>query len=134
MNDDVTQVIEACARAAYEGTLKFPEILQKLTAAGVEGYYTDLRRATNTYYLPNGESAVVTTHDVGSPVAARFDAAGVEAAVRRSQKGQHSYREFCREVVAAGCAGYLVSLLGRRVIYIGRTAESHVESFPGSTT
>ena len=31
---------------------------------------------------------------------------------------------------AAGCAGYIVSFLGRRVLYIGRTAETHVELFP----
>jgi hypothetical protein len=32
--------------------------------------------------------------------------------------------------MAAGCAGYIVSFLGRRVVYFGRTAETHVEHFP----
>jgi len=31
---------------------------------------------------------------------------------------------------AAGCAGYLVSFLGRRVLYFGRSAGTHVEHFP----
>mgnify|MGYP000402610447 CR=1 FL=1 len=31
---------------------------------------------------------------------------------------------------AAGCAGYMVSFLGKRVVYFGRTAEVHVEHFP----
>ncbi len=30
----------------------------------------------------------------------------------------------------AGCAGYFVSLIGRRAVYFGRTAETHVEPFP----
>jgi len=34
------------------------------------------------------------------------------------------------QVKAAGCAGYLVSFLGRRVVYYGRSAETHVEHFP----
>ena len=32
--------------------------------------------------------------------------------------------------MAAGCAGYLVSFPGRRVLYWGRTAHTHVEMFP----
>lgn len=31
---------------------------------------------------------------------------------------------------AAGFEGYLVSLPGRRAVYFGRTAETHVEHFP----
>ncbi|WP_293780352.1 hypothetical protein [Sphingosinicella sp.] len=36
-----------------------------------------------------------------------------------------------RTCLAAGCAGYIVSFSGRRALYIGRTAEIHVEPFPG---
>lgn len=34
--------------------------------------------------------------------------------------------------MAAGCAGYLVSLPGRRVVYYGRTGETHVELIPAA--
>lgn len=37
---------------------------------------------------------------------------------------------FCRKVAAAGCAGYVVSFPGRRAVYMGRTGETHVETFP----
>jgi hypothetical protein len=37
---------------------------------------------------------------------------------------------FCERVVVAGCAGYIVSFSGRRALYVGRTAETHVEHFP----
>ena len=37
---------------------------------------------------------------------------------------------FCAKVMAAGCAGYIVSFSGRRAVYFGRTAETHVEYFP----
>jgi hypothetical protein len=32
--------------------------------------------------------------------------------------------------MAAGCAGYIVSFLGKQALYYGRTAETHVEHFP----
>ena len=41
-----------------------------------------------------------------------------------------SYAAFSEKAKTAGCAGYLVSVLGRRVVYYGRTAETHVEHFP----
>jgi len=132
MNAHVKSVVEACSKGSENGSLNFPRQLGKLAAAGVEGYYADLRRSVRIYYLPNGESFEVAAHDVGLPVADAFDPSSVEAAVRRSQAGAHTYRDFCREVAAAGCAGYLVSLLGRRVVYFGRTAETHVECFPAA--
>ena len=41
-----------------------------------------------------------------------------------------SYAAFGAKAKAAGCAGYIVSFLGRRVVYFGHTAETHVEHFP----
>ena len=43
---------------------------------------------------------------------------------------EYSYSAFCKNVKAFGCAGYIVSFSGRRVLYFGRTAETHVEHFP----
>lgn len=123
-------VAEACSRAAEDGSLNFPQILGKLSAAGIEGYFVDYRRAVKTYYLPEGKSVEVADGHPHGAVAAMFDAAKVAAAVGQSQRGEHSYREFCDKLIAAGCAGYIVSILGRRVVYFGRTAEMHVEHFP----
>jgi len=65
-------------------------------------------------------------------VAAAFDATKVESLVRWAQANpaDYSYLAFCEKAKAAGCAGYLVSFPGRRVVYFGRTAETHVEYFP----
>jgi uncharacterized protein YbcV (DUF1398 family) len=123
-------VAEKCSRGSEDGSLDFPKQLGMLAAAGFEGYYCDLRNSSKRYYLPSGESVEVKAfrHDV--PVAEGFDAAGVERAVRAVQAGRIDYMTFCDRVMAAGCPGYLVSILGRRVVYFGRTAETHVEHFP----
>jgi uncharacterized protein YbcV (DUF1398 family) len=130
MNPDLKSIVESCARGSEDDSLDFPQQLALLGSAGIEGYYADLRRSLKTYYLPNGESIDVGGVPAAVPVTAEFDAARVEAAVRQSQAGGHTYKAFCEKVMAAGCSGYLVSLLGRRVVYFGRTAETHVEHFP----
>ena len=121
---------EACSQAAEDGALNFPQILGKLSDAGIEGYLVDYRRAVKTYYLPDGENIEVPDGHAHGAVAPAFDAAKVAAAVGQSQRGEHTYMQFCEKVIAAGCAGYIVSILGRRVVYFGRTAETHVEHFP----
>lgn len=130
MNANLKAVVEACSRGSENGSLNFGQVLRRLAEAGVEGYYADFRRSTKTYYLPEGESIEVAATDPDVRIAPALDAARVEAAVRQSQAGAHTYQAFCEKVMAAGCSGYLVSLLGRRVVYFGRTAETHVEHFP----
>lgn len=131
MNMHVKNVVEDCSKGSENDSLTFPQVLGKLAEAGVEGYYADLRRAAKTYYLPSGESIDVPAHRLDVPVAVAFDAVRVESAVRQSQRNEHTYSEFCRKIADAGCAGYIVSLPGRRAVYFGRTGETHVEHFPG---
>ncbi|HWA30672.1 MAG TPA: DUF1398 family protein [Rhizomicrobium sp.] len=131
MNMHVKTIVAECTEGSVNNTLTFPQILGKLAEAGVESYLCDLRKATKIYYLPDGESIEVKNHAAETPVALTFDAARVEAALRQSQRNEHSYRDFCRKIAEAGCAGYLVTLLGRRAVYYGRDGGVYVEHFPG---
>ena len=132
MHASVTAVVTECHQACEVDRIDFPAILGKLGEAGVEGYFVDFRRSTKTYYLPGGETLDLPAHAAGVPVTAAFDAGAVEGAVREAQAKVpgYTYLGFCEKVMAAGCAGYIVSILGRRVVYFGRTAETHVEYFP----
>jgi uncharacterized protein YbcV (DUF1398 family) len=132
MNAERITIAETCLHAAQDGSLSFPEIVGKLIAAGFEGYTVDYRRNSQTYYLPDGDSVAMEMHPSASNVAAAFDSIEVERLVRWAQANpaDYSYVAFCERAKAAGCAGYLVSFLGRRVVYFGRTAETHVEHFP----
>jgi uncharacterized protein YbcV (DUF1398 family) len=132
MDAERIAIAKGCLNAAHDGSLGFPHIVGKLVDAGFEGYAVDYRRNSQTYYLPDGNNVEFDLpHSAGS-VAAVFDRAGVEVLVRWAQANgpDYSYAAFCEKVKAAGCAGYLVSFLGRRVVYYGRTAETHVELFP----
>lgn len=132
MDHDHIAVAKLCLDAAHDGELSFPQIVGKLIEADFEGYTVDYRRNTQTYYLKNGDSVELQTPHSGGFVAEKFDNGAVEALVRWAQAdhADYSYSAFCEKVKAAGCAGYLVSFLGRRVVYYGRTAETHVELFP----
>ena len=132
MNDHQTAVAQACLEAAESNTMTFPQIVGTLMDAGFEGYAIDFRRATATYYLAAGDSIELPAHDVDAVVAPTFDLALMQTAIREAQQlvAGYTYKGFCKKAVSAGCAGYIVSFSGRRALYIGRTAETHVEHFP----
>jgi uncharacterized protein YbcV (DUF1398 family) len=130
MNSEQVQVIQECARGALSGELAFPEIVGRLAEIGVERYHADYSRQEITYYFPDNSSLVVATPHPSHPTAAEFVPSTVEAAVRQSQRNEHTYLDFIRTTMAAGCVGYFVQITGRRVIYFGRNGDSHVEYFP----
>jgi uncharacterized protein YbcV (DUF1398 family) len=132
MNAHLVETARACLGAAYDKTMTFPNIISALMGAGFEGYVVDYRRNTTTYFLPDGESTVLEMQASDAPVAERFDRDVVIAQIKWAQGNapDYSYPAFCKNVKAAGCAGYIVSFLGRRVLYFGRSAETHVEHFP----
>lgn len=132
MNDRALAIATACLKSAEENTKTFPEILAILSNEGFEGYEIDFRRGSATYYTTEGGCIVLESHKLGQPIAPAFDTPALQAAIREAQQKVqgYTYLGFCKKASAAGCASYVVSLAGRRALYIGRTAETHVEHFP----
>ena len=132
MNAQFGCIVEECTAASDESRMSFPQVVGKLLSAGVERYHADLVRSEKTYFLPGGESRVIPNDDIGRVPAAAFSAASVEAAVKAIQNGEINYKAFCERVMDAGCVGYHVHIAGRRVVYYGRSGDSHTEWFPGA--
>jgi uncharacterized protein YbcV (DUF1398 family) len=132
MNSELTARLQETAALSLAAKITFPEVVARLMEYGVERYHTDYSRQETTYYLTDGDSAVVSTPHPSHPVSDAFSAAGVEAAVRQSQGNEHTYTDFVRKTMAAGCVGYFVLITGRRAIYFGRRGETHTELFPSS--
>jgi uncharacterized protein YbcV (DUF1398 family) len=132
MDTRFKQVADKCLRGAEDNTMTFPQIVGTLMQEGFESYSIDYRRAKAIYYRPDGDSIELATHRIDVPVAETFNTAAIQAAIREAQQlvQGYTYEGFCRKVMDAGCAGYIVSFSGRRAIYFGRTAEIHVEHFP----
>ena len=132
MDSHKKAIAKACLEGAEDNTMTFPQIVGTLMKEGFEGYAIDFRRALATYYMPDGYVVEVPTHKIDVSIAPSFDAGHIQAAIKEAQQlvPGYTYRGFCKKVASAGCAGYIVSFSGRRALYIGRTAETHVEHFP----
>lgn len=132
MDTHLAAVARTCLEGAETNTMTFPQIVGTLMRAGFESYAVDFRRASATYYLPDGAGVVLPTHRGERPIADTLDISAVQAAIREAQQlvPGYTYAGFCVKVMAAGCVGYIVSFTGRRAVYFGRTAEIHVEYFP----
>lgn len=132
MDSHRQSVARSCLEAAETGAMTFPEIVGRLMQEGFESYAVDFRRAVATYFLPDGDAIELPTGGGALAVAPGFGAAAIRAAIGEAQANApgYTYLGFCRKVAEAGCAGYMVSFPGRRALYFGRTAETHVEHFP----
>lgn len=132
MDDRLTTIAADCLDGAETGSRTFPEIVATLMQAGFEGYAVDFRRATATYYRLDGDSVALPAPRHADSIADAFDVPALQAAIREAQQlvPGYTYGGFCAKAMAAGCVGYVVSFPGRRAVYSGRTAETHVEHFP----
>jgi hypothetical protein len=126
-------VAEAAFRGSEANTLTFPEGVRVIAEAGFDGYLVDYRAGTRSYHHANGETFTFQGPSY-TPVDA-FDAGVVKAAIKEAQMlvPGYTYQGFSRKVTAlGGAAGYLVSVVGRRVLYFGANGETHTEYFPGA--
>jgi uncharacterized protein YbcV (DUF1398 family) len=132
VNGQQQAIARQCLEGAEKDTMTFPQIVGTLLEAGFEAYLVDLRLGQATYYLPDGEGLELPTHGSAVAITADFDTGSVQAAIREAQAlvSGYTYKGFCDKAKRAGCAGYMVSFSGRRVLYFGRTADAHVEHFP----
>lgn len=135
MNAQQQTLARNCLDAAENNTRTFPEIVGALITGGFESYIVEYRRATTTYYLPSGESVELAAHKIDQSVGEVFDTEALQGAIREAQTlaPGYTYKGFSAKAKAAGCVGYMVSFLGRRAVYFGRSGETHVEHFPSAS-
>ena len=129
---DTTAITEAAA-ASLAGTSPFPEIVARLLSAGVEYYHVDYV-GRRTCFCDGVGAQVVTAipYDALPVVAAELDVDALRANIRDSQLNRQNYRDFTIRAMQAGVQGYFAFLRGKRVTYLGRAGDQHVEWFPGA--
>lgn len=133
IDPNIIAVLEECSRRSAEESITFPEVVQKLIGAGVEFYQADLYQHRKIYYMPDGSAHMVQDDGLEPyPVAEDFSADAVRDAVKRIQRGEIKYREFLRQIMAAGTATYAVYIAGKRAVYTGRKGDLYTEWFPGA--
>ncbi|HWA86168.1 MAG TPA: hypothetical protein VG710_08105 [Opitutus sp.] len=128
-----TELIRETSLKSLAGVASFPQTVGALIQAGVEYYRMDYVARTATYYGADGSVAITPLNYEGLPaVAAEFDAVALKADVLDSQRNGQPYRDFSRRAMQAGVQSYTAFLRGKRVVYVGRQGDEHVEWFPGA--
>ena len=132
MDARMKTLAQTCLEAAETGALTFPQIVGALSDGGFESYIVDYRRSTTTYFTAGGDSLELRGHTTENQIAPQLDTPALGVAIREAQTlaPGYSYLGFCRKATLAGCVGYMVSFSGRRGLYFGRDAVTHVEYFP----
>ncbi|MGD0914787.1 MAG: DUF1398 family protein [Terracidiphilus sp.] len=124
------QSIHETAIQTQLGNMTFPQVVHALLAARVESYQVDYATAQKTHYLTDGSSITIPMILDPGPIAADFDAEALRAAIRGAQADTVRYPEFVRLATSAGVTSYRAFLAGKRVTYVGRKGEQHIEEFP----
>ena len=125
--------IQRLAAATLDGSMPFPEIVGRLIEEAVEYYRVDYRSLQFTFYGVTGGVVVAPLLFEGLPtVNSNFNLANLRAAIRDSQAHGQTFRDFCARAMNAGVQGYYAFLRGKRVLYLGRQGDQHVEWFPGA--
>ena len=125
-----TKVIREVMTETQAGRMIFPDVVRRLSGAGVESYFVDLIGGVETVYAKDGETHTEKMMLKVDPVAEEFSSSQVVAAIRGAQADRVRYPEFVKLSTAAGVAAYWAFLTGKKVIYFGRKGEMHVEEFP----
>ena len=123
-------LIQQTIDGSINATLKFPQIVGLLLDEGIESYHVDVVRNENRYYKANGESHLAKIDLPHIRPVEQFSAEKVSAAIRKVQAGNSNYQEFMDSIAQAGCVYYIAYLTGKKVVYLGRMGESHIEHFP----
>jgi uncharacterized protein YbcV (DUF1398 family) len=126
------EVMRNTLHQSEAGQATFPMVIKALCEVGVESYFADLARRTDTFYLPNGETHVEPMTHAPTPIAEDLSKSGIIAAIRAVQADQIRYPEFLQRAMAAGTTAYWVFLTGSKVIYFGRKGDFHIEEFPAA--
>ena len=127
-----TQAMHEVVARTQEGKMTFPQVVGALLGVGVESYFVDFAAGRETFYLTSGE-----THSEGmilkvGAIAEEFSDSGLVSAIRGAQTDTIRYPEFVRRSTAAGVIASWAFLTGKKVVYLGRKGEMHVEEFPRS--
>ena len=135
MNAEQIAIAHDCHEGAETDRMTFPQSVAKLMQKRASTVILSICAARRERFICLTAKVSIFQQQRRCKMSRRvLMSESIKAAIREAQAlvPGYTYHGFCAKVAAAGCAGYLVSFPGRRVLYFGRTGETHVEYFPGA--
>jgi uncharacterized protein YbcV (DUF1398 family) len=133
MTDMDADAVTSLAKATLDGSLSFPQIVGELITQGVEYYHVDYASKSFTFYSAAGATITAALPFEGLPsISQDWNRNALKEAIIDSQQNGQKFSQFCARAMSAGVQGYFAFLRGRRVTYLGRSGDQHVEWFPGA--
>ncbi|MDD0842026.1 hypothetical protein [Pseudomonas sp. Gutcm_11s] len=121
MNSSTKRVIEHCSNSLNQGHASLVQVIDRLGIAGVESCHADYRIPALVFYSAEGDAYSLPLPLPEEPVAATFDRPALQIALDAT----HSFTEFKRCTLEAGCIGFFLWLDGRHATFLGRHGEIH---------
>jgi uncharacterized protein YbcV (DUF1398 family) len=125
--------VREIAGFTLSGSLPFPEIIQLLIGEGIEYYHVDYVAKQFVFYSVSGEVCHTPLQFEDLPgVSSKFDIGELRKAILDSQQNGQKYLDFLVRAMKAGVQSYFAFIAGKRVTYLGRQGDQHIEWFPGA--
>ena len=134
MNAHLIETAQHCLNGAESNDLTFPEIVETLVRAGFESYTMDFRRATATYYLPDGDSVVLASRGAAAPIAGALNIPEIQSAIREAQRlaPGYTYEGFRSKVMKLAAPAISHRSVAGGLSTSAAPRETHTEHFPGT--
>src|SRR5690242_3442664 len=102
MNSEQRRVAKECFEGAEMNTITFPQIIGRLSEAGLESYVVDFRRATTTYFAPDSSSVEFANHSATTDISPTLDREALAGAIGEAQRliPGYTYKGFCLKAKA----------------------------------
>lgn len=123
-------IIEECIALSLSEQITFPEVVMKLSNAGVERYIADLVGKKKFSYGKQNKTHINELSFDSVNIPEQFNAAAIKQTIIDIQQARIKYQTFLRRIMEAGCTHYEVFIAGKKAIYFGRDGSQHIELFP----
>ena len=121
------EILRTAAEQALSNQNSFQDMCRKFLLAGIESAHFDLIANRLTCYTPEGRVFDEPFYFEGPRVADAFSEESIIENYNALLKHKLSLHEFFAFIMLAGTTGFTIYLLGKKVLFLGRRGENHLE-------
>ncbi len=130
LNEAATKLVQAALKKMNEKKIKYPQFIDFLVEAGINGYKTDVALNQVVFYGPGGEALTIKGVQISAAQPGRYDVTAVQSAIQDAQQEKIDHPTFLKRIYEAGISEYEVNTRHRRIAYKSLEGLSYKEEIP----